>query len=181
MNAARAQPGKLNVGTIAVGGTQNLAAELFKSSAGLDFQIVPYRTTPEIIVALLRNDMQMMVDFYAPMKGTLLDKKIVAVGTSGLTRTSYLADVPTIDEAGAKGYEVKSWNGLVGPRGLPAEVVSYLNNSLREILAISDVKTRYADLGVVAQASTPEELKSRMMGDVGKWAAVIERAGIPKQ
>jgi tripartite-type tricarboxylate transporter receptor subunit TctC len=181
MKAARAQPGKLNVGTITVGGTQNLAAELFKSSAGLDFQIVPYRTTPEIIVALLRNDVQMMVDFYAPMKGALLDKKIVAIGTSGLSRTSYLADVPTVVEAGVKGYEVKSWNGLVGPRDLPADIVGLLNKSLREILAIPDVMTRYADLGVVAQASTPEELRSRMIGDVGKWAAVIARAGIPKQ
>ena len=76
IKAARAQPGKLNVGTINVGGTQNLAAELFKSSAGLNFQIIPYRGTPDVIVALLRNDVQLMVDFYAPMKSTLVDNKI---------------------------------------------------------------------------------------------------------
>ena len=76
IKAARAQPGKLNVGTINVGGTQNLGAELFKSSAGLNFQIIPYRGTPEILVALLRNDVQLMVDFYAPMKGMLVEKKI---------------------------------------------------------------------------------------------------------
>src|SRR5438105_5293457 len=83
IKAARAQPGKLNVGSINVGGTQNLAAELFKSSAGLNFQIIPYRGTPDVIVALLRNDVQLMVAFYAPMKPTLQDQKIRAVGSSG--------------------------------------------------------------------------------------------------
>ena len=76
LKAARAQPGRLNVGTIAVGSTQNLGAELFKRLAGLNFQIVPYRTTPDVIIALLRNDIQLMVDFYGPMKANLLDKKI---------------------------------------------------------------------------------------------------------
>ena len=75
IKAAREQPGKLNVGTINVGGTQNLAAELFKSLAGINFQIVPYRGTPDVIVALLRNDVQMLVEFYAPIKSTLLDNK----------------------------------------------------------------------------------------------------------
>src|SRR5215468_8658388 len=79
MKAAREQPGKLNVGTINVGGTQNLAAELLRSSAGLNVQIIPYRGTPDVIVALLRNDVHLMVDFYAPMKSTLQENKIRAV------------------------------------------------------------------------------------------------------
>src|SRR5262249_43476295 len=78
IKGARARPGTLNVGTINVGGTQNLAGELLKASAGLNFQIIPYRGTPDVIVALMRNDVQLMVDFYAPMKATLLDKKRAA-------------------------------------------------------------------------------------------------------
>src|SRR5215510_6159235 len=81
IKAAQAQPGALNCGTINVGGTQNLAAELLRASAGLKFQIIPYRGTPDVIVAVMRNDVQLMVDFYAPMKATLLDKKIRAVAT----------------------------------------------------------------------------------------------------
>ena len=100
IKAARAQPGKLNVGTINVGGTQNLAAELFKSSAGINFQIIPYRNTPEVIVAALRNDVQLMVDFYAPMKGSLVDKKLRPLGSTGAKRSPYLPDVPTVAEAG---------------------------------------------------------------------------------
>jgi tripartite-type tricarboxylate transporter receptor subunit TctC len=108
IKAAREQPGKLNVGTINVGGTQNLAAELFKSLAGLNFQIVPYRGTPDVIVALLRNDVQMLVEFYAPIKPTLLDNKIRAVATSGTERSPFFSDVPTAAQAGVAGYEVTS-------------------------------------------------------------------------
>jgi tripartite-type tricarboxylate transporter receptor subunit TctC len=181
IRGAREQPGKLNVGTINVGGTQNLAAELLKSSAGLNFQIIPYRGTPDVIVALLRNDVQLMVDFYAAMKPTLQDKKMRAVATSGPRRSPFLADVPTVAEAGVAGYEVTSWNGLFAPVGTPPEIIDLLNKAIREIVAMPDVKQRYADLGIEAKASTPEELKARLTADIAKWAAVIERAGIAKQ
>jgi tripartite-type tricarboxylate transporter receptor subunit TctC len=181
MKAAREQPGKLNVGTINVGGTQNLAAELLKSSAGLNVQIIPYRGTPDVIVALLRNDVQLLVDFYAPMKPTLEDKKMRAVATTGPQRSPFFTDVPTVAEAGVAGYEVTSWNGLFAPAGTPPEIISLLNKTIREIVATPEVKQRYADLGIEAKASTPEELKARLAGDINKWAAVIERAGIPKQ
>lgn len=181
IKAAREQPGKLNVGTINVGGTQNLAAELFKSLAGLNFQIVPYRGTPDVIVALLRNDVQMLVEFYAPIKPTLLDNKIRAVATSGTERSPFFSDVPTAAQAGVAGYEVTSWNGLFAPVGTPVEIIDLLNKTVREIVATPEVKERYADLGIEAQASTPEALKKRLTGDIAKWAAVIERAGIPRQ
>ena len=181
IKAAREQPGKLNVGTINVGGTQNLAAELLKSLAGVNFQIIPYRGTPDVIVALLRNDVQLLVEFYAPIKSTLGDKKIRAVAGSGTQRSPFLPDVPTAAEAGVPGYEVTSWNGVFAPVGTPAEILAPLNKSIHEIVAMPDVKQRYADLGIEAKASTPEQLKERLEGDIKKWAAVIERAGIPKQ
>ena len=181
IKAAREQPGKLNVGTINVGGTQNLAAELLKSLAGVNFQIIPYRGTPDVIVALLRNDVQLLVEFYAPIKSTLGDKKIRAVAGSGTQRSPFLPDVPTAAEAGVPGYEVTSWNGVFAPVGTPAEILALLYKSIHEIVAMPDVKQRYADLGIEAKASTPEQLKARLEGDIKKWAAVIERAGIPKQ
>jgi tripartite-type tricarboxylate transporter receptor subunit TctC len=180
IKAAREQPGKLNVGTINVGGTQNLAAELLRSSAGLDVQIIPYRGTPDVIVALLRNDVQLMVDFYAPMKPTLLDKKIRAVATTGPQRSPFLPDVPTVAEAGVPGYEVVSWNGIFARTGTAAEIINVLNAAIREIVATPEVRERYADLGIEAKASSPEELKARLQADIAKWAAVIERAGIAK-
>ena len=181
IKAAREAPGKLNIGTISVGSTQELGAELFKASAKLDVQIVPYRTTPDVIVGLIRNDVQLMVDFYAPMQSALEQNRIRAVATSGLARTEYLSAVPAVSEAGVPGYEVTAWNGLFAPKGTSLAIVDLLNASVRDILAIPDIKTRFASLGIAAKASTPAELKSRMQGDIGKWAAVIERAGIPKQ
>src|SRR5215475_11004679 len=175
IKVAREKPGTLNVGA-----TQNLGAELFKSTANLDFQIVPYRGTPEIIVALLRNDIQLMVDFYAPMKGGLTDGKLRPVGTSGLARASYLPNVPTVAEA-VPGYEVTSWNGIAAPAGTPAAIIDRINGLMREILVIPEVKARYAEFGVEAQASSPAELKARLGADIKKWSAVIEKAGIPKQ
>ena len=181
IKAAREQPGKLNVGTIAVGSTQNLGAELLKAAGGLNFQIVPYRGTPDVIVALLRNDIQLMVDFYGPMKPTLQDKKARPVATSGPQRSPFLADVPTVAEAGVAGYDVTSWNGVFVPVGTPAEIINILNKSIHEVVAIPEVKTRYAELGIEAKASTPEQLQARLEADIKKWAALIERAGIPKQ
>jgi tripartite-type tricarboxylate transporter receptor subunit TctC len=179
--AARERPGQLNIGTINVGSTQQLGAELFKASAGINVQIVPYRTTPDVVIGLIRNDVQLMVDFYAAMEAGLQQNRIHAVATSGLARTAYLPEVPLVSESGVPGYEVTAWNGLFAPRGTPARILDLLNKSVHEILALPDVKERYANLGIEAKASTPEELKSRLQGDIGKWAAVIERAGIPKQ
>jgi tripartite-type tricarboxylate transporter receptor subunit TctC len=181
IKAAREQPGKLNIGAISVGSTQELGAELFKASGKLDVQIIPYRTTPDVIVGLIRNDVQLMVDFYAPMESALEQNRIRAVATSGTARTEYLPAVPAVDEVGVPGYEVTAWNGLFAPKGTAPAIVDILNRNVRDILAISDIKMRFASLGITAKASTPEDLKSRMQSDIGKWAAVIERAGIPKQ
>jgi tripartite-type tricarboxylate transporter receptor subunit TctC len=180
IKAAREQPGKLNVGTINVGGTQNLAAELFKSMAAVTFQIIPYRVTPEIIVALLRNDVQLMVDFYAPLKGTLSDSKMIPLATGGLRRTSYLPNVPAVAET-VPGYEATAWNGIFARVGTPPEILNVLNKAMREILALPEVQSKYVELGVEAKASSPEELAARIKSEITKWAVVIEKAGIPKQ
>jgi tripartite-type tricarboxylate transporter receptor subunit TctC len=180
IRVAREQPGTLNVGTINVGGTQNLAAELFKSSAGVNFQIIPYRGTPEIIIALLRNDVQLLIDFYAPLKGALSDSKIRPIGTAGLARASYLPDVPIVADA-VPGYEVTAWNGIFAKAGTSPDILAQLNRALREVLVIPDVKSKYIELGVEAKASSPEELAAQIKREIVKWAAVIDKAGIPKQ
>src|SRR5262245_2210298 len=181
VKAARDRPGKLNVGTINIGSTQNLGAELSKATAGVDFQIVPYRNSPEILVGLLRNDVDMMVDFYAALRAGLQDGKLRPLAVSGPRRSPILPDVPTVQEAGTRDYEVVSWNGIAGPQGTPREVVDVLNRALHEILASPDVVTQYADVGIEAKARSADELAARLRQDIDKWAKVIERAGIPKQ
>ncbi len=112
LKAARVLPGALNVGTISAGGVQNLTANYFKQASGADFVIVPFRTTPDVIVALLRNDIQMMVDFYAAVKPGLEDHKTRAVAWTGSKPSPALPDVPAAITQGVKGFESNSWNAI---------------------------------------------------------------------
>lgn len=179
--AAKAQPGKLNIGTIAVGGTQNLGAELFKSMTDLNVQIVPYKNSPDIVVALLRNDVQMQVDFPPAVQGQVNDGKIRVLATSSPVPSPLLPGIPTVNQAGVKGFEVISWNAIGAPKGTPKEVIATMNKAMHEVLAMPDVKEQFAKVGVVAHASSPEELMSRLKGDIKKWNAVIDKAGIPRK
>jgi tripartite-type tricarboxylate transporter receptor subunit TctC len=183
IKAAKAQPGKLNIGTIAVGGTQNLGAELFKSMADLNLQIVPYKNSPDIVVALLRNDVQMQVDFPPAVQGQVNDGKIRVLATSSPKPSPLplLKGIPTVEQAGVKGFEVISWNAIGAPKGTPKEVITTMNKAMHEVLAMPDVKEQFAKVGVVAHASTPEEMMGRLTGDITKWNEVIDKAGIPRK
>jgi tripartite-type tricarboxylate transporter receptor subunit TctC len=180
IKAVQAAPGKLNIGTIAVGSTQNLGAELFRSSANLDIQLIPYKASPDAIVGLLRNDIQMMIDFYAAIRPGLADHKMRPLATSGPKRTAYLPDVPPVADAGVPGYEVLSWNALAAPAKTPQAIIATLNKALHEVLAMPDVIKSYNEVGIAAQASTPEELRDRLLADIKKWSAVIDRAKIQR-
>src|SRR6202795_326225 len=125
--AAKAKPGALNVGTINVGSSQNLSAELFKTAAGIDFTIVPFRATPEVAVSLLQGDIALMIDSYAAMKGNLADKKFRALASSGPVRSESTPKLATVHESGVASYDVVSWNALFAPAGTPPEIVGAIN------------------------------------------------------
>ena len=181
IKAAKANPGKLNIGTIAVGGTQNLGAELFKSLGNLNIQIVPYKNSPDIVVALLRNDVQMQVDFPPAVKGQVADGKLKILATSSPKASPLLPGIPTVDQAGVKGYEVISWNAVGAPKGTPKDVIDTMNKAMHEVLAMPEVKEQFAKVGVEAHASSPAELMNRLTGDIKKWNEVIDKAGIPRK
>jgi tripartite-type tricarboxylate transporter receptor subunit TctC len=179
--AARAKPGALNVGTISIGSTQNLSAELFKTAAGIDSTIVPYRAAPEVQVSLLQGNIALMIDSYSAIRGNLADGKIRILASSGPVRSASTPDIATLRESGVTNYDVVSWNALFAPKGTPPEIVNTLNGALRDILADPGVKNRLIELGIEAKASTPQEVSARLKSDIDKWRDVIEKAGIPKQ
>jgi len=181
IKAAKANPGKLNIGTTLLGGTQNLGAELFKSLADINVQVVVYKTSPDIVVALLRNDVQMMIDFPPAVQGQVNDGKVRILASSSPKRTELLPQIPTVAESGVKAYEVISWNGVGVPKDTPKEVIDTMNKAIREVLATPELKAQYEKVGVIAQASTPAELLARLTGDIKKWDDVITKAGIPKK
>jgi tripartite-type tricarboxylate transporter receptor subunit TctC len=181
LKAAREKPGALNIGTINVGSTQNLTAELFKSTAGIDVVIVPFRSTPEVVTALLRNDIQMGIDFYGPLKPRIDNATTPAIATGGLARSPALPAIPTVQESGVPGFEVTTWNGLYAPTGTPDAIIEKLNAAIHEAVSDADLKKRALALGIDAKASTPAELDARMRSDIAKWGKVIEQAHIAKQ
>lgn len=181
VDAARKNPGKLNLGAINPGSTQNLSAHLFKQITGVDAQIVPYKTTPDLVTAILRHDVDLGFDFYAGFQGAIPDKKLRILATSGEHRNPLLKDVPTAKEIGFPDYIVTSWNGISGPAGLPPDVLATLNKLTVTALADPGLQEKALKLGMDARGSTPAEMRQRMANDVVKWRAVIEKAGIPKQ
>ena len=181
LKAAKANPGKFNIGTTLLGGTQNLGAELFKSMTGLNLQVVVYKTSPDIVVALFRNDVQLMLDFPPAVQGQVNDGKMRLLATSSPQRTSLLPNVPTAAEAGVKGYEVISWNGIAVPKGTPQEIVDAMNKAMHEVLASPELNAQYQKVGVIPHPSTPGELMDRLKSDIKKWDEVITKAGIPKK
>src|SRR5262249_23294482 len=135
---AKANGGRINIGTINPGSTQNLSAELFKSTAGLDAAtIIPHRGSPDVQVALMRNDIAIAFESYAALKGAIESGELRAIATSGMTRS--LPNVPTVRESGLPGYEVVGWNALFAPAGTPADIVGKLNKEITEIVALPDV------------------------------------------
>ena len=128
------KPGTLNVGTINVGGTQNLTAELFKAMAGIDVVIVPFRGSPDVVVALLRNDVQLAIDFYAALKPTLDGGKARVIATSAPKRSPELPNVPTVQEGGVAGFDVTAWNGLYAPAGTLDAILQALIKILVRVL-----------------------------------------------
>jgi tripartite-type tricarboxylate transporter receptor subunit TctC len=179
--AARANPGKLNIGTINPGSTQNLAAELFTSTAEIKAAIVPFRTSPDMAGALLRGDIDVAFEFYAAVNGLLADNKLVALASAGASRTAYLPQVPTVIESGLKDYEVTSWNGLSAPAGTPPANIALLNQAVEDVIPSPDVQSKAATMGMTMRWSTPEEMTARMKADIAKWSAVIQKAGIAKR
>jgi len=178
---ARANPGKLNIGTINPGSTQNLAAELFRTTAGIEVTIVPFRTSPDMLGAVLRGDVDIAFEFFAALQGQILDNKVTALASTGPRRTAYLPDVPTVIESGLKGYEVTSWNGIAAPAATPKEVVQKLGAAMNAVLPQPEVQEKAKRLGMEMRASTPDEMTARMKDDIVKWGAVIARAGIEKR
>lgn len=169
---------QLTFGTINPGSTQHLSAELFKSVARLNAQMVPFRTSGEVQTALHRGDIDLGFESYAALRGGIEGGMLRAIATTGPKRTPWLPQVPTVKEAGLAGYEVTGWNAIYVPKGTPQAVVAQLSNAMREVIAIPEVNQRLLSLGVEPRACTPAEMATLFEHDRAKWARVIQQANI---
>jgi tripartite-type tricarboxylate transporter receptor subunit TctC len=177
----RANPGKLNFGSAGVGTTQQFAGELMKQTAGLNITHVPYRTTPAAVTGLRGGDVEYLFELVQPVQGQIQAGDLKAIAVTSPERNPILPDVPTFKESGMPDYDVTSWYGIAFPSGTPPAIVQKTNNAMRQLLARENVGKRVAGMGARVRSSTPEELKAHIAGEIVKWKAVRERAGIEQE
>jgi tripartite-type tricarboxylate transporter receptor subunit TctC len=178
---AKANPNKLNIGTPNIGTTQHLAAELFKSVAGIDVQIVPYKGTPDVVNALRGGQIDAGLDILSPLLAQIKSGVIKPLAITGDKRSRSLPDVPTAKESGVPGYSAASWNGLAVPAGTPRDVVARLNKEVVAALNDPAVKKKLEDLNLDPHPGTPEQAAAMLQGDIKRWGDVITKARIEKQ
>jgi tripartite-type tricarboxylate transporter receptor subunit TctC len=181
LSFAKNNPGKVNLGTISVGTGQHLAAELFKSLSGADVQIVPYKSTPNLILELRSGALDLVFELIPGVISQIRSGTVKTIGVSALKPSTVLPGAPTIDSSGVKGYQAASWNGVNVRAGTPRPLVERLSREITAALAAPDVQQKMGELGAEARGATPDETRELMISEVAKWKAVIERAKIPLQ
>ena len=181
MAFARANPGKLTIGSINVGSTQNLSAELFKTSANIQVQIVPFNGTPAVITALRGGHIDAAVEILSPMLPQINANDVRALAVFGDKRSTVLKDVPTAAQSGLAGFNASSWNALAAPGKTPKDIVARLNREIKAALDAPDVKKRLLELNIDPTYSTPEQLATLLAAEIRRWSEVIAKAKIPTQ
>ena len=179
--AAKANPGKITYASSGNGTSPHLSGELFSSMAGVKMLHVPYRGSTPAVTDLLAGHVQVM---FAPASSVLpyiRTGKLKPLAVTSAKRTSIAADLPTIDELGLKGFETSVWFGFVAPPGTPAEVVAKLKAATDAALDSPDVQTQLRGQGIDVVKVTAEEFARYIRTETGKWAKVIQAAGIKRE
>lgn len=178
---AKQNPGKLSFGASGVGTTGHMGGELFKSLAKINVLFVPYNSGPAALQDLIGGRLDYMFSNSSEALPLIKAGKVRPLGVSSTKRLALLPDVPTLDEAGIKGYETVAWGGIVAPAGTPPEVISRLNKSLQNALQDPKVEQSLATFGADASYSTPAQFKGLIDSEATKWAGIIKDAGIAKR
>jgi len=180
--AAKANPGKINVASPGFGATQHMSGELFKQTAGIDMVSVQFRTTPEAITAVLGKQVDVLFDTVLAVLGQVQSGQLKAIAVTSKDRFPIVPDVPAAAESGLlPGYDVSTWYGFFGPRGIPGEIVAKLNKTMNEALKDEAVRDKLIKAGVTVKGSTPEEFGTFLTSELARWNKVREAAGIAQQ
>ena len=175
---AKANPGKLNYGSSGVGTISHLTGEQFKMDTGTFIVLIPYKGTGLVIPDLIAGQISLIFDNIASALPHIKSGKVKTLAVSKLKRSALLPEIPTMDEAGLKGFESGTYFGVFAPAGTPAPMVQRLNAEINKILATADFRERLAALGGEPAGGTPEELTRLIVKERTKYAAIIKRAGV---
>jgi tripartite-type tricarboxylate transporter receptor subunit TctC len=177
---AMSKPGGLNYGSSGLGAPLHLAMEVFKHSAGIDVQHIPYRGDAPVNAALIGGEIQLAVVPQSTGLPFIKSGSIRPLGVTGTKRSPVLPEVPTIAEAGVAGLEVRSWNGLFAPAGTPREIVMTIQKAVGAAMASAEVRDRILAMGQDPIGNTPEEFDALFKSDLARFAKVIEQAKIQR-
>ena len=180
ISLAKASSGKFNIGSINIGTTQHLSAELFKSIGGLDITSVPFNNTAGVLTALRGGSVQVAMEFLPPVLGQIRANTLRAVAVSSMTRSPMLPNVPTLHESGLADYEVNSWNGIAVAAKTPMAIVARLNKEIHAAVNSPLIAQRFQELGVSQNLSTPEGMRKLMVEEIAKWNALIDKTKIQR-
>ncbi len=180
--AAKAEPGKIVFASPGFGATQHLAAELFKQVAGVDMLHVPYRSSPEALASLLSKNTDVLFDTMTALLGQVQSGQVLALAITGKDRDPAAPDIPAAIESGVvPNYDVTTWYGLYGPKGMPPAVIAKLNKALNEILLEPETRDRLGKTGVIVKSSTPEAWHQFMTAEYKKWTDVRVKSGLEQR
>ena len=175
---AKANPDKLNFGSGGPGATPHLAGEMFKMMAGIRITHIPYKGGAPALADLVGGQIQLMLENIPGTLPFVKAGKLRALAVTDTKRSPVVPDLPTLDEAGLKGYELVGWNGLFLPKGTAKPIVTKLYSETRQALMLPDVKERLAQMGAEGVGDTPEQFAVFIKAEIAKWAKVVQAAGI---
>jgi tripartite-type tricarboxylate transporter receptor subunit TctC len=173
----KAQPGKINFASSGFGAAAHLAGELFKTEAKIDIVHVPYKGAAPALQDVVAGRDQMMFATAASVVGHIKNNQVRAIAVTTLKRTAVLPDVPTMDEAGLKGFDASTWHGLVAPTGTPPEIVAKLHDAAVTALHDPGVQISLGRLGVDIVGDTPKEFAAYIAAEIPKWTAIVKASG----
>jgi tripartite-type tricarboxylate transporter receptor subunit TctC len=178
---AKAKPDALSYGSVGFGSTHHLAGELLNITAGTRMVHVPYRGDSLTVTSLLAGDVPVIVGTTVLLASQIEGGTIRGLAVTSPTRTKLLPNVPTVQEAGIADFDVRTWAGLVAPKGTPPEILARLQTEILSMLADPAVRTALETAtGGEVRGSTPEEMRALVSSEIGKWTKVINDAGIPR-
>ena len=174
---AKAKPRGLNYASSGNGTPYHMAGELFKALAGVDIVHIPHKGSGEARTSTMSGQTELMLDAITTMAPIARAGKVRALGTSGLKRSAVMPEVPTIAEAGVKGYETTIWLGVMAPAGTPRAVMERLNAEMTKVVSRADVKKTWGEQGAVPMTMSIAEFEKYLHADIAKWAKVVKTSG----
>jgi len=175
---ARAHPGELNYGTPSIGTVNHLLIERLKQTTGIELTHVPYKGSPEALLALLKNDIQLFPIGLSVGLGHLREGKLTALAVAANQRLRMVPGVPTMTEAGFPGFTASNWWGMAGPAGTPDDIADTLHKAVAEALATQPVQARFLEMGMLAPEITRQQFAASLKAEAALWSETIARGNI---